>query len=641
MNKISLQLTVLNSQQNLMQLTLNNLTDAPIQDWLLTLDFARFIEPETLSKGSVLQVGTYTKIKPIQSESIEGQGMYQITFNIKSAPLTNYECDIREAYLSAADDNFVAQHHADILQIKLQLDEQQPIDKITAEAADIAVIPKVNSLKVHDGEFVISAQLAYSVCAQLAQNDHATAAINWLMCELSYATQLTADNNAQSNLRLLDDSDLADGEYALTVDDSGVTLKASTASGFIHGAATLLQLVKTSEGAQYVISCVEISDKPRFGYRGLMLDCSRHFHSIATVKRLINQMAHYKLNHFHWHFTDDEGWRLEINAFPQLTEIGAWRGPGTQLDPQFSHLTQKYGGFYTQEEVNEVIEYASQRGITIVPEIDIPGHCRAAIKSLPELLVDPDDGSQYRSIQAYTDNVLSPALAGTYHFLDTVIDEVCALFPAPYVHIGADEVPKGVWEKSAKCQQLMAEQGYENEVELQGHLLRHVEKRLKHNGKRMFGWEEVKFGDKVSKETVVCSWISEEAALACVQDGYDVLLQPSKYTYFDLVQDYAADEAGVDWAGALPLQVAYQYEPLAALNQDSPLRQHILGVQCALWSEVVLNQDRIDHMLFPRLLANAEVSWSAAKDKNWDDFCGRLEGQKQYFKRNKINYRHF
>ncbi|MCP4320872.1 MAG: beta-N-acetylhexosaminidase [Alteromonadales bacterium] len=636
MNNYSLEIVVLNNKDSLIQLTLNNLTNKPLSDWLLTLDFARFIYPESMSKGSVVQVGTYTKIKPTDSTVIEANGSYQITFKILSALFSNYECGVREGYISCASDNFSAHHALDVAQIQLQLPEQKVVDKISVAAADFTIIPKVNNLKSLTGHFILDE--AVQICAN---SELASAANDWLIDELSYVTTLGEADNKSAKIHFISEKSLTKSEYQLTVNSTEIEIKAASKEGFLCAVASLIQLVKKQDNGQYAIESVEISDKPRFDYRGLMLDCSRHFHSIATVKRLINQMAIYKLNHFHWHFTDDEAWRLEIKAFPELTEIGSVRGPGTTLLPQFSHLSEKYGGFYTQVEVKEVIEYAANRGITIIPEIDIPGHCRAAIKSLPELLIDTEDSSEYLSIQVYTDNVLSPALAGTYEFLDKVIDEVCALFPSSSIHIGADEVPKGVWTKSAKCQALMKECGYTDEVELQGHLLRHVEKRINANGKRMLGWEEVKHGNKVSKDTVVYAWINEEAALECVKNGFDVVMQPSKYTYFDLVQDYAPDEVGVDWAGTLPLELAYSYEPLAVLKADDPLREHILGVQCALWSEVVLNQDRIDHMFFPRLLAAAEVSWSKPEHKNWNDFCGRLQGQKAHFERNEINYRKF
>ncbi|MFV0488850.1 MAG: beta-N-acetylhexosaminidase, partial [Vibrio fluvialis] len=407
-----------------------------------------------------------------------------------------------------------------------------------------------------------------------------------------------------------------EGAYQVSVDRKGVRLEASSHVGFVHASATLLQLVRP-DGDRLRVPHIVIKDAPRFKYRGMMLDCARHFHPLERVKRLINQLAHYKFNTFHWHLTDDEGWRIEIKALPQLTDIGAWRGVDEVLEPQYSLLTEKHGGFYTQDDIREVIAYAAERGITVIPEIDIPGHSRAAIKALPEWLLDEDDQSQYRSIQYYNDNVLSPALSGTYRFLDLVLEEVAALFPSNFIHIGADEVPDGVWVNSPKCQALMAEQGYTDAKELQGHLLRYAEKKLKSLGKRMVGWEEAQHGDKVSKDTVIYSWLSEQAALNCARQGFDVILQPGQFTYLDSAQDYAPEEPGVDWAGVTPLERAYRYEPLAEVPEQDPLRKRILGIQCALWCELVNNQNRMDYMIYPRLTALAEAAWTQKSQRDW------------------------
>ncbi len=358
----------------------------------------------------------------------------------------------------------------------------------------------------------------------------------------------------------------------------------------------------------------------------MMLDCARHFHSVEQVKRLINQLAHYKFNTFHWHLTDDEGWRIEIKSLPQLTDIGAWRGLDETNEPQYTHLAERYGGFYTQEDIKDVVAFASKRGITVIPEIDVPGHCRAAIKSLPHLLVEAEDTTEYRSIQHYNDNVINPALPGSYEFIDKVLEEVSALFPAPYVHIGADEVPNGVWSKSPACQALMEQLGYSDYKELQGHFLRHAEDKLRKLGKRMLGWEEAQHGDKVSKDTVIYSWLSEEAALNCARQGFDVVLQPAQTTYLDMTQDYAPEEPGVDWANPLPLEKAYNYEPLAEVPADDPIRKRIWGIQTALWCEIINNQSRMDYMVFPRLTAMAEACWTDKQHRDWTDYLSRLKG---------------
>ncbi|WP_028864267.1 beta-N-acetylhexosaminidase [Psychromonas aquimarina] len=631
-------LAVVDAQEMRLSLTLHNLSDTVLSGWLLTMDFARYIFPESLSKGAINQIGTFSRLRPPAAEVIAPNSSYQVEFKIKSAPLSNYECGIREAFICDASDNYQKTTAVRINPISLKLPVQKAVGKITAKAAAGAVIPQPASQVSVLGVFELSADTQIN-----SQYEQAAAAADWLSAEITESAGFTLDRSVCGRISMVLDEQMPDCAYSLSVNPNSVLIKANSQQGFVHACATLIQLIAGAEQQDNVclLPCLKIDDLPRYQYRGLMLDCARHFHSIATVKRLIKQLALYKYNYFHWHLTDDEGWRIEIKAFPELTEIGAWRGPGTALEPQFSHLTEKYGGYYTQQEIREVISYAEQFAITVIPEIDIPGHCRAAVKSLPHLLADPQDKSDYLSIQAYTDNVLSPALPGTYQFLDKVLDEVCDLFPSPYIHVGADEVPQGVWSNCEKCRLLMAEQGYRDTKELQGFLLRYVENRLQKRGKRMLGWEEVKHGDKVSKETVVYSWIDEQAGLECIQNGFDVVMQPNRYTYFDLVQDYAPQEPGVDWAGVLPLEQAYRYEPLQILEQDDPLRQRILGVQCALWSEVVLNQDRIDHMLFPRLLANAEVSWSQPQKRCWQDFQSRLQGQRKLLAAQGINFREF
>ncbi|MGF1903301.1 family 20 glycosylhydrolase, partial [Aliivibrio sifiae] len=224
-------------------------------------------------------------------------------------------------------------------------------------------------------------------------------------------------------------------------------------------------------------------------------------------------------------------------------------------------------------------------------------------------------------------------------FIDTVLEEIADLFPAPFIHIGADEVPKGVWTDSPKCQALMQEQGYTDPVELQGHLLRHAENKLKQLGKQMLGWEEAQHGNKVSKDTVIYSWLSEEAALNCAKQGFDVVLQPGQTTYLDMAQDYSPEEPGVDWASVLPLEGAYNYEPLAELADNDPIRKRILGIQCALWCEIINNQERMDYMIFPRLLAMSEGMWTQKQHRNWTDFLSRLNGRLPTLTRQGINFR--
>jgi hexosaminidase len=337
--------------------------------------------------------------------------------------------------------------------------------------------------------------------------------------------------------------------YGLHIGPDRICVTASDAAGFFNGAASLLQLNEVTDTAQVSWPCVEIDDWPRFNFRGLMLDCARHFHEKDTILRTLDLMARYKLNHFHWHLTDDEGWRLEIQAFPELTRRGAWRGEGEVLEPQFGTGPDRYGGFYSRQDVRDVVEYAAARQIVVIPEIDIPGHSRAAIKSYPELLVESEDSSVYCGAQLYTDNVLNPALPGTYQFLHTVLDEVCEMFPGPFVHLGADEVPEGVWIESPACQEFLQQHHYNSAHELQGHLLRDLQSYLAKRGKQLMGWEEAVHGDRLDYTATVNAWSGVPVGTELANTGYAVVACAAPFAYLDLAWDDNTFEPGYYWAG--------------------------------------------------------------------------------------------
>ncbi|KJF94915.1 beta-N-acetylhexosaminidase [Photobacterium angustum] len=636
-----LDLTVIDKKENESRfaLSLHNLTDTPLQNWSLHFLFNRFVRAETLSKGTISQTGSYCTLTA--TDNLPANGLFYTEFTVGTAPFTLYNDGILDAFISLASTaEYIKPLKVDISTINL---DQPAVERyntpLPVEAADIALIPKPNKITQLQGSFHINQHTAISTPPTLAQG-----AVNWLQAELNTLLNENVSVNQQGNIHYAVNKDLVDEGYRLLIENDNVWIQANSASGFVYATSSLLQLIPSKPSHQadstYQLPMVDINDKPHFGYRGMMLDCGRHFHPVERIKHLIDQLARYKFNTFHWHLTDDEGWRVEIDAYPELTRIGAWRGPNEVIAPQFSHIAQRYGGFYSKQEIRDVIAYAADRGIMIIPEIDIPGHCRAAILSLPDLLIDPDDKSVYRSIQNYSDNILSPALKGTYSFISNVLSEICDLFPAPFVHIGADEVPVGVWTDSPACQKFMAEHDYSDPKELQGHLLRFAEEVLEGKGKRMMGWEEATHGEKVSKNTIIFSWQSEQAGLECIQKGYDIVMQPAQATYLDLAQGYSADEAGVDWAGKLPLDKVYNYYPLSDLSEENSERKHILGIQTALWSELVNNQSRFEYMIYPRLLAVSEICWSDPKHRNWDDFKARLKGQLSYLDKAGINYRH-
>ncbi|MDN3701081.1 family 20 glycosylhydrolase [Vibrio artabrorum] len=630
---------VLSEQKNncRLGLTVHNLSDFDVKDWSLHFAFDRFILPESLSQGELTQVGSYCSFKP-SSLVLMANNHYYFEFSIQSAPFRFYSDGLNDAFIQSHHQGETSVLPVAISPIVLASPYRERNQIPEVNAAQVALIPQPNQIELQPGNFTLTGE-----CKIDAQSHLADKAVCWLQQELLSAFELSLSNalskDESGDILFRSNPTLDEAHYKLAINAQQIILESGSQSGFTHAVASLIQLVQPLGIKRFAIPCCKIIDQPRFQYRGMMLDCARHFHSVEQVKRLINQLAHYKFNVFHWHLTDDEGWRIEIKSLPQLTEIGAWRGPDHVLEPQYTHIADNYGGFYTQQQIRDVIEYAEQRSITVIPEIDIPGHCRAAIKSLPDMLVEQADTTHYKSIQHYNDNVLNPGLPGTYQFLDAVIEEVAALFPSELIHMGADEVPLGVWSNSPAAQALMKEHQYQDSKDLQGHLFRYAENKLKQLGKRMVGWEEAQHGDKVSKETIIYSWLSEEAAVNCARQGFDVVLQPAQFTYLDMTQDYAPEEPGVDWATVIPLEQAYTYEALAEISDTDPIRKRIRGIQCALWCEIITNQKRMDYMVFPRMSALAEGCWTHKNNRNWRDYLSRLKGHLPLLDRLNVEYR--
>ncbi|OAN14098.1 beta-hexosaminidase [Photobacterium jeanii] len=618
-------------------LTLHNLTEQALFDWQLHFANSRKINAASFTHGSLQQDGSYCVFTPTNNPPLAPNSCFYTEFEINTDGFAYHDDGINDAFLSTTTTGEkITPIPVKVTTVDLGLSHTERYTTPLAAPKAINLIPQPAQLIALDGIFSLSADC---VIAQAAPE--AAGAIRWLQAELEQQCDIQLPLQRTGHIHYQLNSQLAASSYHLLVEQQEIWLQASDAAGFVHATASLLQLLPLTAEPQghYAIPMVDINDHPHHGYRGMMIDCARHFHPLSRLKTFIDHLARYKFNTFHWHLTDDEGWRIEIDAYPELTEIGAWRGPNEALQPQYSHLSERYGGYYSKAEIKELIAYAADRGITIIPEIDMPGHCRAALKSLPRLLQDPDDQSQYSGAQHYTDNILSPALTGTYQFITNVLTEVAALFPAPYVHIGGDEVPDGAWTESPACQAFMAKHGYREPMELQSHILRFANEVLRAKGKRMMGWEEVIKGGGVDSQTVIYSWLSEQAGLQSAQAGFDVIMQPAQFTYFDLVQGYSPEEMGVDWAGKLPLDKVYSYRPLAELDPQDPVHQHLLGIQGALWCERVDTQQRFDHMIYPRLLALAEVCWSQPQLRQWDDFSARLHGQLHYLDQAGVQYR--
>ncbi len=429
------------------------------------------------------------------------------------------------------------------------------------------------------------------------------------------------------------------GEYQFNSGSKQIEISASTNEGIFYGMQTLLQMlpIKATVERTLDIPAVTITDYPRFAYRGMHLDVSRHFFDIAFVKRYIDYLAMHKLNYFHWHLTDDHGWRIEIKKHPRLTDIGAWRnGTIIGLYPGTGNNGRRYGGYYTQEEVKDIIDYAAKRYITIIPEIEMPGHSMAVLAAYPELGTTPN--KKYEVAQTWGifnkfNNVLQPT-EKTFNFLEEVLTEVMDLFPSPYIHIGGDECSKIWWKQSAFSQQIIKQKGLKDENGLQSYFIQRIEKFVNRKGKTIIGWDEILDGG-LAPNAVVMSWRGEKGGIAAAKQKHKVIMTPENFMYFNHAQFLKDDSLTA--ARYLPLKNVYDYEPVPAVlnNQES---QYIWGAQGNLWSEYIANPAKAEYMLFPRLDALSEVFWSPKGKKDFADFQQRLKTQLQRYNRLKINY---
>jgi hexosaminidase len=437
----------------------------------------------------------------------------------------------------------------------------------------------------------------------------------------------------------------------MDVTSSGVNVRGQNAAGAFYGIQSLIQLLPVERSASLAVPYVTIHDQPRFQYRGLMLDCGRHFFPVTFVKKYIDYLALHKMNYFHWHLTEDQGWRIEIKKYPLLTQKGAFRNgtvvghhPGTGNDHTIS------GGFYTQDDVKDIVAYAAKRYITVVPEIEMPGHASAAIAAYPELSCFPDEptikyfpekgtwagdttGKHVQQAWGIYEDVYIPS-ENTFKFLEGVLDEVIALFPGKYVHIGGDESPKENWKRSSFCQQLIKEKGLKDEHELQSYFVQRMEKYINSKGKAMIGWDEILEGG-LAPNAVVMSWRGEKGGIEAAKQKHKVIMTPTTYVYLDYSQSKPEDSLTI--GGYLPLQNVYNYEPIPAelQNEDSSFIQ---GAQANVWTEYMTNQQKVEYMIFPRVSALSEVLWSSKANRSWDSFTKRLPTQFKRYELWKADY---
>jgi len=428
------------------------------------------------------------------------------------------------------------------------------------------------------------------------------------------------------------DDKLPENAYRLEVDTGKVTIIVHHHEAFVYALSTLMQISYTQQDERLLPVCI-IEDEPKFSYRGLMLDVSRHFYPLDFLKRTVDLMSLYKLNTFHWHLTDGAGWRLEIKKYPELTQKAAWRSFADWKDwwksgRRYLELGDPHasGGFYTQEEAREFVNYAANKGITVIPEIEMPGHSEEVLAVYPQLSCS---GEAYKNAEFCIGN------DETFTFLKGVLDEVAEIFPSPYIHIGGDEADKSAWKNCPKCQQRIQDNSLLNEEGLQSYAINQIEQYLKEKGKKLIGWDEILEGG-LAPEATVMSWRGEQGGIEAANAGHDVIMSPGSHLYFD---SYQTNPIGQPEAigGFLPLDKVYAYNPVPTeISGDK--QKHILGVQANVWTEYMPTQEHVEYMVFPRAIALAEVGWTAYENKNWQDFQKRLQKHYRLLQRLNVHY---
>jgi hexosaminidase len=517
------------------------------------------------------------------------------------------------------------------------------IANLSAQTNAPAIIPEPVSLVMGKGTFNLPDVLQVSLPAgndkgiKALLNDHLAVPTG---CRL----QWTVKEKAQLRLQINKTNEAVLGKegYRLSVTTSAIIINANTHAGLFYGLQTLLQLFpKEIESATHVsgvswkVPATEIMDHPRFGWRGLMFDVTRHFFTKAEVKQFIDDMVRYKYNLLHLHLTDDEGWRLEIKGLPKLTEVGAWNVKKTGYFGTFSKPEadepKDYGGFYTQDDIRELVQYASERFVNILPEIDVPGHSLAAVVSYPELSCTPE-ASTYRVRSGETimdwshgappialvDNTLCPANEKVYEFLDKVMTQVAQLFPFDYIHVGGDECPKNYWQKTPAILDLMKKENLKSMEEVQSYFEKRLEKIVESKGKKFMGWDEILEGG-LAPSAAVMSWRGVKGGIEAAKMKHDVVMSPTTYAYLDYMQGDPILEPRI--YASLRLNKTYEFEPVP----DGVDAQYIRGGQANLWSEQVYNMRHAQYMLWPRAFAIAESVWSPKEKKNWDHFFTKVE----------------
>lgn len=524
---------------------------------------------------------------------------------------------------------------------------------VVLQAQSLNIIPQPVEATVQKGKFLLNPSTVL-----VLQDENLKPAADFLNSYLKtyYGFSLKTAKQAKTNcirlgIKAFIKAPDKDG-YNMIVTPKTVDISGDTYTGSFYAIQSLIQLLPLQKKKALDITCCTISDYPRFKYRGLHLDVGRHFMPVEFVKKYIDFIALNKLNYFHWHLTEDQGWRIEIKKYPLLTAIGSKRN-GTIIGryPGTGNDNQPYEGYYTQEQIKDVVKYAADRYITIIPEIEMPGHSSAAIAAYPYLSCFPQEstfsyypkncvwsgdtsGKKVQQTWGVFSDVFCAGKDSTFDFLENVLDEVMALFPSPYIHIGGDECPKDNWNRCPLCLKRMQKKGLKDAHELQSYFIERIEKYINSKGRKIIGWDEILEGGLAPNATVM-SWRGEEGGIAAAKQNHDVIMSPGNPVYFDHSQ--SVNEDSVTIGGYDPLEKVYAYDPIpAALTEEQS--KYILGAQANVWTEYMDNTRKVEYMIFPRLAALSEILWSPKEKRDWNSFSNRLMTQFKRYDFKKINY---
>lgn len=521
--------------------------------------------------------------------------------------------------------------------------------EVPAEQLALKIVPKPVSVQAGEGYFEVTPETKIYLTNESPDLQKAADYLQNLFAQAAGfrpAIEQTDAPDTQMGIILTTqgaEAGLGNEGYTLEATAERVVIRGGAASGVFYGVQTLRQMLPNAiesktpvQGVVWSIPAAIIRDSPRFVWRGMHLDVSRHFMPKEFVKQYIDYLAAHKLNVFHFHLTDDQGWRIEIKKYPKLTEVGAWRSEtlvGHYSNRPKTFDGKKHGGFYTHEDIREIVAYAADRFITVVPEIEMPGHASAAIAAYPEL------GSSDKPVEVVKEWGIFPDIFNveepTFTFLEEVLAEVIELFPSPYIHVGGDEALKEQWESSPRIKARMKEFGIKDAHELQSYFIQRMEKFINAKGRKLIGWDEILEGGLAPNATVM-SWRGEEGGIAAAKSGHDVVMTPTTYVYFDYYQGPSSSEP-LAIGGFLPIGKVYGYSPIPAVLTEEEAK-HILGVQANIWTEYLPTGKHVEYMAFPRMAAIAEIAWTPQELRQWEDFADRLKRQMNRYQSAGINH---